>query len=100
MWTRSDKKGSKPSLRVYVPDRLIKWWCTFFHEPEEFQAADRDESVQLIKALVDQRVSQNPNGALSDFPMHQRVNGTPKRWHQQPGVIMPYWKSKTRRSPS
>jgi hypothetical protein len=49
-----------------VPDRLIKWWCTFFHESEELQMADRDELIQWIKALVDQRLSENPNGELSD----------------------------------
>jgi hypothetical protein len=69
-----------------VSDRLVKWWCTGFHEFEELQVADRDESIQLIKALVDQRVSENPNGALSDALASEWY--IPKRWHQRPSVIM------------
>jgi hypothetical protein len=49
-----------------VSDRLVKWWCTLFHELEELEAANRDESVHLIKDLVDRRVTENPNGPLSD----------------------------------
>jgi hypothetical protein len=47
-----------------VSDRLVKWWCTWFHELEEVEAANRDESVHLIKDLVDRRVTENPNGPL------------------------------------
>jgi hypothetical protein len=49
-----------------VSDRWVKWWCTWFHELEELQEPNRDESVHLIKDLVDRRVTDNPNGPLSD----------------------------------
>jgi hypothetical protein len=49
-----------------VSDRLVKWWCTCFHELEELEAANRDESVHLIKDLVDRRITENRNGPHSD----------------------------------
>jgi hypothetical protein len=48
-----------------VPDELIRWWCTWFHEQEELEAADRDEAIEIIKYLVDKRIARTPGGPLS-----------------------------------
>jgi hypothetical protein len=44
----------------------VKSWCTWFHESEELEAADRDESIYSLKVVVNRRIPENPEGPLHD----------------------------------
>jgi hypothetical protein len=62
-----DKVGHQRAGRFFddIPDGVVAAWCGWFHETEELEAADRDEAINIIKLLVDQRMTRNPAGPLS-----------------------------------
>jgi hypothetical protein len=78
-----------------VPDRMVHWWCRWFHEFEELEAADHDEAIHGLKVAMDRRIAANPDGPLHDARASEWYTQTLAPAAQRHNVVLQVKQKKT-----